>query len=83
MVQALPEMPATTDSAAPTPSLLLEELGTIEGLDEGIAENLASAGYADAKSLYTVTVEQLLTVDGMDQDLAFRLIDAVHARFGE
>jgi N utilization substance protein A len=33
--------------------------------------------------LYTVTVEQLLTVEGIDQDLAIRIIDAVHARFGE
>jgi len=63
--------------------MLLEELGAIEGLDEEIVKNLASVGYTDAKSLYTVTVEQLLTVDGIDQDLAFRLIDAVHARFGE
>jgi len=82
MGQALPELPASTETAGPRSSLL-EELGLIEGLSEGIAENLASAGYPDAKSLYTVTVEQLLAVDGMDQDLAFRLIDAVHARFGE
>ena len=83
MGQALPELPVATDAPAAPRSSLPEELGQIEGLDDGIAENLASAGYADAKSLYTVTVEQLLTVDGMDQDLAFRLIDAVHARFGE
>jgi N utilization substance protein A len=83
MVQALPEMAAAPLEAAPLLSQLPEELGEIEGLDEHIVKNLASAGYLDAKSLYTVTVEQLLTVDGMDQDLAFRLIDAVHARFGE
>jgi len=82
MVQALPEMAAPLE-AEPAPSMLLEELGAIEGFDEELVKNLASAGYTDAKSLYTVTVEQLLTVDGMDQDLAFRLIDAVHARFGE
>jgi N utilization substance protein A len=82
MVQALPEIAEPVVAAAPQ-SQLLSELGNIEGLDEAIAEILASAGYADAKSLYTVTAEQLLTVDGMDQDLAFRLIDAVHARFGE
>jgi len=82
MGQALPEA-ASPVEAAPQVSLLPEELGAIEGLDETIVKNLASAGYADAKSLYTVTVEQLLTVDGIDQDLAFRLIDAVHARFGE
>jgi N utilization substance protein A len=82
MVQALPEL-ATPAETEPQASLLLEELGVIEGLDETIVKNLASVGYTDAKSLYTVTVEQLLTVDGMDQDLAFRLIDAVHARFGE
>ena len=83
MVQALPEMAAAPLEAAPLLSQLPEELGEIEGLDETIVKNLATAGYLDAKSLYTVTVEQLLTVDGLDQDLAFRLIDAVHARFGE
>ena len=82
MVQALPEIAAKAEAEAPA-SMLLEELGAIEGLDETVLKNLASVGYADAKSLYTVTVEQLLTVDGIDQDLAFRLIDAVHARFGE
>ena len=82
MVQALPEMAAKVVDELPS-SQLLEELGSIEGLDEAVVKNLASAGYTNAKSLYTVTVEQLLTVDGMDQDLAFRLIDAVHARFGE
>jgi N utilization substance protein A len=83
MVQALPELAASPLEAAPAESLVAEELGAIDGLDERIVKNLASAGYTDAKSLYTVTVEQLLTVDGIDQDLAFRLIDAVHARFGE
>jgi N utilization substance protein A len=83
MVQALPEPAARTEEAEQPASMLLEELGSIEGLDEAVVKNLASAGYTDAKSLYTVTVEQLLTVDGIDQDLAFRLIDAVHARFGE
>jgi len=82
MVQALPEVAARSEDEVPA-SMLLEELGAIEGLEEGIVKNLASLGYTDAKSLYTVTVEQLLTVDGIDQDLAFRLIDAVHARFGE
>jgi N utilization substance protein A len=82
MVQALPEVAPRDEAEAPA-SMLLEELGAIEGLDEEIVKNLASVGYTDAKSLYTVTVEQLLTVDGIDQDLAFRLIDAVHARFGE
>ena len=48
-----------------------------------MAEKLAEAGYPNAKSLYTITVEQLLTVASMNQDLAFRLIDAVHERFGE
>jgi N utilization substance protein A len=81
---ALPEMvPADELEEAVPASLLLEELGSIEGLDEAMVEKLADAGYLDAKSLYTVTVEQLLSVDGMDQDLAFRLIDAVHERFGE
>jgi N utilization substance protein A len=83
MGQALPDRPAQDEFAVEPESTLLEELGPIEGLDEAIVENLASAGYTNAKSLYTVTVEQLLTVAGMDQDLAFRLIDAVHARFGE
>ena len=82
MVQALPEIAAKAEAEAPA-SMLLEELGAIEGLDGTVLKNLASVGYADAKSLYTVTVEQLLTVEGIDQDLAFRLIDAVHARFGE
>jgi N utilization substance protein A len=83
MVQALPEPAARPEQAEQPESLLPEELGAIEGLDEEVVKNLASAGYANAKSLYTVTVEQLLTVAGIDQDLAFRLIDAVHARFGE
>ena len=82
MVQALPEVAPRDETEVPA-SMLLEELGVIEGLSEAIVKNLASVGYTDAKSLYTVTVEQLLTVDGIDQDLAFRLIDAVHARFGE
>ena len=68
MGQALPEA-ATRPTPRPR-SRLREELGDIEGLDETIVKNLASAGYPDAKSLYTVTVEQMLTVDGMDQDLA-------------
>ena len=77
-------MPAAVPEEAERPaSALLEELGAVEGLDEAMAEKLAEAGYPDAKSLYTVTVEQLLSVAGMDQDLAFRLIDAVHERFGE
>jgi len=82
MVQALPEGAAPVQDEEPE-SQLLEELGAIEGLAEPILKNLASAGYANAKSLYTVTVEQLLTVEGIDQDLAIRIIDAVHARFGE
>ena len=83
MGAALPEAPsAPVEEVAPS-SLLLEELGVLEGLDEVMAEKLAAAGYLDAKSLYTVTAEQLLSVAGMDQDLAFRLIDAVHERFGE
>jgi N utilization substance protein A len=80
MGQALPEREAP--AAAPA-SKLLEELGAIEGLTEEVVENLAAAGHLDAKSLYTMTAEQLLAIEGMDQDLAFRLIDAVHARFGE
>jgi transcription termination/antitermination protein NusA len=81
---ALPDMPAAEPEEPVVPaSALLEELGTVEGLDEAMAEKLAEAGYPDAKSLYTVTVEQLLSVASMDQDLAFRLIDAVHERFGE
>jgi N utilization substance protein A len=82
MGQALPEASAPAE-ATPAVSQLPQELGEIEGMDESIVKNLALAGYTDAKSLYTVTVEQLLMVDGIDQDLAFRLIDAVHARFGE
>ncbi len=80
MGQALSEAPAET--IAPK-SMILEELGEVEGLTEAIVENLAAAGHLDIKSLYTMTAEQLLTIEGMDQDLAFRLIDAVHARFGE
>jgi N utilization substance protein A len=84
MGAALPEMPAAAQGEPEGPgSSLLEELGALEGLDEAMAEKLAEAGYPDAKSLYTITVEQLLSVAGMDQDLAFRLIDAVHERFGE
>jgi N utilization substance protein A len=80
MGQALPEF--APEAAAPL-SRILEELGEIEGLTPEIIENLAAAGHLDAKSLYTLTGEQLLAIEGMDQDLAFRLIDAVHARFGE
>ncbi len=79
----LPAEPAGGEESTPlaaSPSLL-EELGAIEGLDEAMAEKLASAGYPDAKSLYTVTVDQLMSMEGMSQDLAFRLIDSVHARF--
>lgn len=83
MSQALPAMPERVAEPEAPRSRLLEELGAIEGLDAAMAENLAAAGLADIKSLYTVTVEQLLGVDGMDQDLAIRLIDAVHERFGE
>ncbi len=79
---AMPEAAPAQEALIPG-SVLLSELGAVEGLDEVIAGNLAAAGYADAKSLYAVTVEQLLGVEGLDQDLAFRLIDAVHARFGE
>lgn len=84
MGAALPDMAPAAEREEEAPaSMLLEELGAVEGLDEAMAEKLAEAGYPDAKSLYTVTVEQLLSVAGMDQDLAFRLIDAVHERFGE
>ena len=83
MGAALPEMaPIAEEEAGMPSSSLLSELGPVEGLDEAMAEKLALAGYPDAKSLYTVTVEQLLGVAGMDRDLAFRLIDAVHERFG-
>ncbi|HWQ07857.1 MAG TPA: helix-hairpin-helix domain-containing protein, partial [Holophaga sp.] len=84
MGAALPEMASSLEEMAEIPaSRLFEELGALEGLDDEMAEKLAEAGYADAKSLYTVTVDQLLGVPGMSQDLAFRLIDAVHERFGE
>ena len=83
MGAALPEAPAYEVEETAPRSLLVQELGQVEGLDEAMAEKLALAGYVDAKSLYTVTAEQLLSVDGMDQELAFRLIDAVHERFGE
>ncbi|MDP2877311.1 MAG: transcription termination factor NusA [Holophaga sp.] len=79
---ALTEVAVVTEPEAIS-SQLLAELGEVEGLDEAIAKQLLAAGFSDAKSLYTVTVDQLLSVDGMDQDLAFRLIDAVHKRFGE
>lgn len=82
MGAALPDFePAESVEVAPQSSLI-EELGGIEGLDEAVAEKLAEAGYLDAKSLYTVTAEQLLSLVG-DQELVFRLIDAVHERFGE
>jgi len=84
MGNALPDFaPEPAAEEAKAVSTLLEELGAIEGLTPQVAENLASAGFADSKSLYTVTVEQLLAVEGMDQELAFRLIDAVHEQFGE
>ncbi len=82
---ALPEGEAGPNEVAEEApaSRLLDELGEVEGLDADLAARLASAGFPDAKSLYTVTVEQLLSVEGMSQELAFRLIDAVHERFGE
>jgi len=80
MGQALSEAPQVEEAPK---SKIPEELGAVEGLTEAIVENLAAAGHLDIKSLYTMTVEQLLAIEGMDQDLAFRLIDAVHARFGE
>ncbi|MBP1628994.1 MAG: nusA [Holophagaceae bacterium] len=84
MGNALPDIaPAVAQEEEKAVSSLLTELGAIEGLTPQVAENLAAAGYSDAKSLYTVTVEQLLAVEGMDQELAFRLIDAVHEQFGE
>jgi N utilization substance protein A len=79
---AMPKAPEAEETQVPV-SLLLAELGAVEGLDEPMAEKLGALGYIDAKSLYTATAEQLLGVDGMNQDLAFRLIDAVHERFGE
>lgn len=83
MGAALPEVAPSADEPEEVRSSLLDELPGVEGLDAQMAHNLALAGYPDAKSLYTVTVEQLLGVDGLDQALAFRLIDAVHALFGE
>jgi N utilization substance protein A len=79
---AMPEAAPAQEELVPE-SHLLAELGAVEGLDEAMAERLAAAGYTDAKSLYTATAEQLLGVEGLDQELAFRLIDAVHERFGE
>ncbi|MDP3404356.1 MAG: KH domain-containing protein, partial [Brevundimonas sp.] len=83
---ALPKVDAESAPVEEAPiapaSTLLDAL-QVEGLDADLADRLASAGYPDAKSLYTVTAEQLMQVDGMDQDLAFRLIDAVQAHFGE
>jgi len=78
---AVDETLAAEEPLAPA-STLLDAL-EVEGLDAALAERLASAGYPDTKSLYTVTAEQLMQVGGMDQDLAFRLIDAVQAHFGE
>ncbi|MBS1767652.1 MAG: transcription termination/antitermination protein NusA [Acidobacteria bacterium] len=75
------EAPAAAPSAPV--STLLAEVGALDGLTPEVADRLAEAGYASAKSLYTVTAEQLLQVEGLDQELAFRLMDAVHAHFGE
>jgi len=81
MESVLPDSaPSVAEERSPA-SAVLDELGDVEGLNEQIVENLAKAGFHDAKSLYTVTVEQLLNVDGVDQELAFRLIDALHERF--
>ncbi len=83
MDQVLPDAPAeSAEPEAQPESHLLEELAGIEGLDTALAEKLGAAGFQDAKSLYSVTAEQLLTVDGMTQDIAFRILDAVHERFG-
>ncbi|MEI6593733.1 MAG: helix-hairpin-helix domain-containing protein, partial [Holophagaceae bacterium] len=81
---ALPTAAPVAEVEVPeTPASTLLETLQVEGLDAAVAERLASAGYPDAKSLYTVTAEQLMQAGGMDQDLAFRLIDAVQAHFGE
>jgi N utilization substance protein A len=82
---ALGDTPAETAAEAETApsSTLLSEIGALEGLTPEVADRLAEAGYGSAKSLYTVTAEQLLQVEGLDQELAFRLMDAVHALFGE
>ncbi len=81
---ALPEAPAAeAEAPAATASALAGELGAVDGLSPELAQALADAGYPDAKSLYTVTVDQLQVVPGVDQDLAIRIIDAVHAHFGE
>lgn len=78
---SLPEAEAPAAETAAPVSTLKSDF-EVEGLDDAAAERLAQAGYTDAKSLYAATAEQLMAVEGVDQELAFRILDAVHERFG-
>ena len=81
MGASLPEVVAEPDEATTPVSTLAADLN-VEGLDESLAERFAAAGYLDAKSLYAATADQLMAIEGVDQELAFRILDAVHERFG-
>ena len=80
----LPDLePDAPGEAAEAPASSLPTELPVEGLDEGVAASLAAAGFPDAKSLYNATADALMAVEGVDQDLAIRILDAVHAKFGE
>jgi len=80
----LPDLePEAEGEAAEAPASLLPAELPVEGLDGDVAASLAAAGFPDAKSLYSATADALMAVEGVDQDLAIRILDAVHAKFGE
>jgi N utilization substance protein A len=80
----LPDLePEAEGDAAEAPASILPAELPVEGLDAEVAASLAAAGFPDAKSLYNATADALMAVEGVDQDLAIRILDAVHAKFGE
>ena len=78
---SLPEAAAAEAEIEAPASTLAADLN-VEGLDDVLAERFATAGFLTGKSLYAATADQLMTLEGVDQELAFRILDAVHERFG-
>ena len=78
---SLPEAAAAEAEIEAPASTLAADLN-VEGLDDVLAERFATAGFMTGKSLYAATADQLMTLEGVDQELAFRILDAVHERFG-
>ena len=78
---SMPEAAAVEAEVEAPASTLAADL-SVEGLDEVLAERFATAGFMNGKSLYAATADQLMGIEGVDQELAFRILDAVHERFG-